>query len=102
MAYQIMAILMNYARTVSDFGKCKESGRNEYGFPYISNCVGSQTKSCKDSKYPVACSDDTCRYHTAVYLPASYYYFYCLNPPPPFNEILLAVASLTFFSDQPM
>ena len=62
MAYQIMAILMNYERTVKDFGHCKlGNGRNEYGFPFISHCVGTPGNKCRDSAIPVACPDHTCR-----------------------------------------
>ncbi|XP_072025931.1 uncharacterized protein [Amphiura filiformis] len=39
MAYQVMALLMNYERTVEDFGHCNFNAGNQYGFSYISHCV---------------------------------------------------------------
>ncbi len=62
MAYQILAILMNYERTVKDFGHCGSNGKNDYGFPYVSHCVGQGAGGpCKDSALPVSCADNTCR-----------------------------------------
>ncbi|XP_077991501.1 uncharacterized protein LOC144445732 [Glandiceps talaboti] len=61
-AYQIMSMLMNYERTVRDFGRCNSQSSNPYNFPFISNCVGSSyTGPCHDSRYPVPCGDQTCR-----------------------------------------
>ena len=52
---------MNYERTVNDFGKCNGHGKNQYGFPFISHCVGMSGTKCMDSRFPVACGDRTCR-----------------------------------------
>ncbi|XP_070556270.1 uncharacterized protein [Ptychodera flava] len=61
-AYQVMSMLMNYERTVRDFGRCNSQSSNPYNFPYISNCVGSDFSGpCYDPKYPVPCGDHTCR-----------------------------------------
>ncbi|XP_072169956.1 uncharacterized protein [Diadema setosum] len=61
-AYQIMAMLMNYRRTVNDFGHCQFDGRNPYNIELISHCVGSDFNGpCTDERYPVACADRTCR-----------------------------------------
>nr|XP_054772394.1 uncharacterized protein LOC129280391 [Lytechinus pictus] len=61
-AYQIMAMLMNYRRTVQDFGHCQFDGRNPYGFDLVSHCVGNDFKGpCQDERFPVACADQTCR-----------------------------------------
>ncbi|XP_013403378.1 uncharacterized protein LOC106168754 [Lingula anatina] len=61
-AYQVMAMLMNYERTINDFGHCKQHGINQYNFPYVSHCVGSDYEGpCKDSRYPVPCGDYTCK-----------------------------------------
>jgi hypothetical protein len=63
-AYQTMSALMNYIRTVQDFGKCggKAKGGNQYGIPYISDCVGSEFRGpCLSSSLPVPCGDRTCR-----------------------------------------
>lgn len=38
---QIMAALMNYERTVNDFGHCNGHAKNDYGFSFISHCVKS-------------------------------------------------------------
>ncbi|XP_071119311.1 uncharacterized protein [Haliotis cracherodii] len=61
-AYQIMAMLMNFKRTVDDFGHCKSDAKTPYGFNLVSRCVGSDFKGpCTDTKYPVPCGDHTCR-----------------------------------------
>ncbi|XP_041360158.1 uncharacterized protein LOC121376378 isoform X2 [Gigantopelta aegis] len=61
-AYQIMAMLMNFKRTVSDFGHCNDPAENQYGIELISHCVGSDFKGpCLDSRYPVPCADNTCK-----------------------------------------
>jgi len=64
LAYQTMSALMNYIRTVQDFGKCngRAKGGNPYGIPYISDCVGSSFRGpCRSSDLPVPCGDKTCR-----------------------------------------
>ena len=61
---QTMSALMNYIPTVQDFGKCgpKSRGGNQYGIPYISDCVGSDFRGpCLSSELPVPCGDRTCR-----------------------------------------
>ncbi|XP_046544822.1 uncharacterized protein LOC124255031 [Haliotis rubra] len=61
-AYQVMAMLMNFKRTVDDFGHCKSDAKTPYGFNLVSRCVGSDFKGpCTDTKYPVPCGDHTCR-----------------------------------------
>jgi len=63
-AYQTMSALMNYIRTVQDFGKCggKARGGNQYGIPFISDCVASDFRGpCLSSTQPVPCGDRTCR-----------------------------------------
>ncbi|KJE94967.1 hypothetical protein CAOG_05503 [Capsaspora owczarzaki ATCC 30864] len=63
-AYQVMAMLMNYERTVRDFGHCPSHIKNQYGFPFISHCVGDNavfSGPCTDSKFPVACGDGSCK-----------------------------------------
>ena len=65
LAYQVMSVLMNYKRTVEDFGKCGQKTGNPYNFPFISDCVRmdySQTEpKCGDPAKPVACKDGVCR-----------------------------------------
>ena len=61
-AYQIMAALMNYERTVNDFGGCHGHAKNEFGLSFISHCVKSSFGGpCKESRYPVPCGDYSCR-----------------------------------------
>ena len=61
-AYQIIAALMNYERTVNDFGHCRGHGTNEYNVAFVSHCVKSNFNGpCPESRYPVACGDNTCR-----------------------------------------
>ncbi|XP_067678747.1 uncharacterized protein [Haliotis asinina] len=61
-AYQVMAMLMNFKRTVDDFGHCKSDAKTPYGFNLVSRCVGSDFQGpCTDTKYPVPCGDHTCR-----------------------------------------
>ncbi len=38
-AYQAVLALMNYERTVSDFGKCERPLRMPFGIPYVGSCV---------------------------------------------------------------
>eukprot|EP00039_Didymoeca_costata_P022258 m.4110 g.4110 ORF g.4110 m.4110 type:complete len:1510 (-) comp2904_c0_seq1:33-4562(-) len=60
-AYQIMAALMNYERTVNDFGHCNGHAKNDYGFSFISHCVKSGFEGpCKESAQPVPCGDYKC------------------------------------------
>ncbi|GAB1608557.1 uncharacterized protein LOC115214405, partial [Argonauta hians] len=60
--YQLLAVLMNYRRTVTDFGQCKGSSKTQFGFGLISDCVASNfTGPCLDSRKPVPCADFTCR-----------------------------------------
>lgn len=63
-AYQTMSALMNYIRTVKDFGRCegKAKGGNQYGIPYVSDCVRSQFEGpCTSSANPIPCGDNTCK-----------------------------------------
>ena len=61
-AYQIIAALMNYERTVNDFGHCNGHASNEFGISFISHCVRSDFGGpCKESRYPVPCGDYSCR-----------------------------------------
>jgi len=61
-AYEVMEVLFNYKRTLEDFKRCGGKSSNPYGFPFVSDCVGSSfTGPCKDSKAPVPCGDGTCR-----------------------------------------
>eukprot|EP00106_Octopus_bimaculoides_P015303 XP_014782745.1 PREDICTED: uncharacterized protein LOC106878138 [Octopus bimaculoides] len=39
--YQLLALLMNYKRTVTDFGQCKGNSKTQFGFGLISDCVAS-------------------------------------------------------------
>jgi len=60
--YRVLSVLMNYKRTVSDFGKCGESAHNPYGFGQVSSCVKPQTfdGACDESDVPVPCDDGKC------------------------------------------
>jgi hypothetical protein len=61
LAYQVMSVLFNYKRTVEDFGHCGQKASNAYGFPFVSDCVGSNFKGpCKESLFPVPCGDGKC------------------------------------------
>jgi hypothetical protein len=46
MAYQVMSVLMNYKRTVEDFGKCGQKTGNPYNFPFISGTVHGARCMC--------------------------------------------------------
>jgi hypothetical protein len=61
--YQILSVLMNYKRTVSDFSKCGSKVGNPYNFPFLSECVKSTAFSgpCEEPEFPVACGDGHCR-----------------------------------------
>ena len=60
--YQILLALMNFKRTVEDFGKCKSKGEVLYNFPYLADCTGSSSRRCfKTPDTPVACADGSCR-----------------------------------------
>eukprot|EP00629_Pelagomonadales_sp_RCC1024_P016931 CAMPEP_0119264760 /NCGR_PEP_ID=MMETSP1329-20130426/3764_1 /TAXON_ID=114041 /ORGANISM="Genus nov. species nov., Strain RCC1024" /LENGTH=1310 /DNA_ID=CAMNT_0007264551 /DNA_START=450 /DNA_END=4382 /DNA_ORIENTATION=+ len=60
--YRVLSVLMNYKRTITDFGKCGESARNPYGFGQVSSCVKPKTfkESCWESDTPVPCDDGNC------------------------------------------
>jgi len=61
-AYQITAALMNYERTVADFGHCPGHANNEFGVAWVSHCVRSQFNGpCPESRYPIPCGDESCR-----------------------------------------
>ena len=61
-SYRVLSVLMNYKRTVSDFGMCGESAHNPYGFGQVSSCVKPRTfdGSCDKSEVPVPCDDGNC------------------------------------------
>jgi hypothetical protein len=57
-----MEVLFNYKRTIEDLKRCGPKGRNVYGFPLVSECVGSSfIGPCKNMSLPVPCGDGTCR-----------------------------------------
>ena len=60
--YRVLSVLMNYKRTVSDFGMCGESAQNPYGFGQVSSCVKPKTfdGKCEHSEAPVPCDDGNC------------------------------------------
>ena len=57
----------NYERTARDFGHCSQHAKNQYGFPFISHCVGLEygskdaPKKCTDSRFSTPCGDGTCK-----------------------------------------
>ena len=61
--YRILEVLMNYERSIRDFGMCGDAAGNPvYNFQIISDCVESRFKGpCRDTKYPIACGDGTCQ-----------------------------------------
>lgn len=65
-AYQVMAVLMNYKRTVEDFKRCGRKASTLYGFSFVSDCVGeangaASAVSCgDDASKPVPCADGEC------------------------------------------
>ena len=74
-AYRVMAVLMNYKRTVEDFRRCEEKAQTLYNLPFVSDCVGqrsfryglhshttgkSNVVKCDDLETPVPCADGTC------------------------------------------
>lgn len=64
-AYQVMAVLMNYKRTVEDFKRCGRKASTLYGFSLVSDCVGdtngASVVSCgDDASKPVPCADGEC------------------------------------------
>ena len=54
-AYQVLSVLMNYKRTVSDFDRCGSKAGNPYNFAFISECVKNTVFSgpCDDPEFPV-------------------------------------------------
>jgi hypothetical protein len=65
LAYQTMSVLMNYKRTVEDFGECGTKAGNPYNFPFLSDCVrvgyDKSSPKCEDPAKPVGCKDGACR-----------------------------------------
>jgi len=64
--YQVILALMNYKRTIQDFGKCGPNYQVTYNFPYVGDCVGTQKGStfktpCKNPSLPVPCADGECK-----------------------------------------
>ena len=41
--------LMNYERTVADFGKCDQSVRMMFGVPYVGNCIRNRDETVSHS-----------------------------------------------------
>ena len=62
-AYQIILSLMNYKRSLEDFGHCGPSANIRYGVPSIGSCVGQSIfpGPCKDTSFPVPCADGSCK-----------------------------------------
>ncbi len=62
-AYQVLSVLMNYKRTVSDFDRCGSKAGNPYNFAFISECVKNTVFSgpCDDPEFPVPCADGHCQ-----------------------------------------
>mmetsp|Transcript_10162 Transcript_10162/g.30772 ORF Transcript_10162/g.30772 Transcript_10162/m.30772 type:complete len:1687 (-) Transcript_10162:90-5150(-) len=61
--YRVLSVLMNYKRTVQDFGMCGLKAKTAYGFSYVSECVqpGSFQGTCeRDTSRPVPCDDGRC------------------------------------------
>ena len=46
-AFRVMEVLMNYKRTVQDFGKCSTKAKVLYGLPYVGDCVGGTSSVSK-------------------------------------------------------
>ena len=73
LTYRVLSVLFNYKRTVEDFKRCGPSSHNDYGFPHINSCVGSEKNKkdflrlsggnhkCKESNAPVPCGDGSCQ-----------------------------------------
>jgi hypothetical protein len=103
LAYQVMSVLMNYKRTVEDFGKCGTKAGNPYNFPFVSDCVRSRDYShpspkCEDPKEPVACSDGHCRsdYISCLKVCCACLSLYRL--PPTYSHCRLPTLLLFFFA----
>ncbi|KNC48967.1 uncharacterized protein AMSG_04712 [Thecamonas trahens ATCC 50062] len=62
LAYQLLSALMNFERTVKDFGHCgSKAGNGIYNFGHISSCVKSDNRGpCRDPSFPVPCGDGKC------------------------------------------
>lgn len=70
-AYQMILALMNYERTVADFGKCEGAVHLMFGIPFVGNCVKPRNDQRSDErlrrdlgctdKLPVPCADGTCK-----------------------------------------
>lgn len=61
--YLILEAMLNYRRTIEDFGQCGESAGNPvYNFGVISDCISSKfNDQCTDPTAPIACGDGTCK-----------------------------------------
>lgn len=60
-AYQVMAVLMNYKRTVEDFKRCGAKASTVYGIAFISDCVGNvKGLKCEELSHAVPCPDGEC------------------------------------------
>lgn len=61
--YRVLSVLMNYKRTVQDFGMCGPKAKTVYGFSYVGDCVRptSFVGACESSsRFPVPCDDGQC------------------------------------------
>ena len=60
--FETMEVLFNYKRTLEDLKRCGPKAKVLYGFPFVSDCVGSSyIGPCKNNSLPVPCGDGTCR-----------------------------------------
>ena len=70
-AYQVILALMNYERTVADFGKCEKGLRLPFNIPFVGTCVKSSNDRRRDDQIrrdmgctdelPVPCRDGECK-----------------------------------------
>lgn len=70
-AYVMILALMNYERTVNDFGRCETPAKVAFGIPFVGSCVRPRDEyrsddevrremKCSDNN-PVPCSDGECK-----------------------------------------
>jgi len=59
-AYQTVLALMNYERTISDFGKCERPVRMPFGIAYVGSCVKPSDESRSDERMrrDAGCTDE--------------------------------------------
>jgi hypothetical protein len=65
--YKVVLALMNYKRTLDDFGKCGGNFAAKYGVNYVGDCVISDSgeiskisEKCNED-FPVPCADGECK-----------------------------------------